>query len=169
MSQKPDPVVLELAPLPREQIGPFMLLGVEKSADAEQVEAHWAQRVIWARKKQIDVALEEINWAREVLRDPERRLQADLTSLNTDTADATVARLTQHYGAAGPTWKPLDVERRLQDYRPAAEVPDVQEVLPALPDVPREAPAVAPLLDQFVSQPLDPWALTLPEQDDVHE
>src|SRR5438132_12560277 len=103
MSKKQEPIMLDLAPLPREQLGPFMLLGVEKSADAEQVEAHWAQRVIWARKKQIDVALEEINWAREVLRDPERRLQADLTSLNADTADATVARLAQQYGAAGPT------------------------------------------------------------------
>ena len=29
----PEPVVLELAPLPREQVGPFLLLGLDKDAD----------------------------------------------------------------------------------------------------------------------------------------
>ena len=28
-----EPVVLDLAPLPREQIGPFLLLGLDKDAD----------------------------------------------------------------------------------------------------------------------------------------
>src|SRR5438132_13782945 len=50
-----EPVVLELAPLPREKSGPFLLLGVEKDADKELIEASWARRVIGARKNQISV------------------------------------------------------------------------------------------------------------------
>lgn len=41
MAEHSEPVVLELAPLPREQIGPFLLLGLEKDADREQIEASW--------------------------------------------------------------------------------------------------------------------------------
>jgi hypothetical protein len=166
MSEEHEPITLELAPLPREQIGPFLLLGLEKNADAEQIEAAWAQRLIWARKKQIDVALEEINWAREVLRDPERRLQADLLSLNLDTIDGTLARLAERYGAAGggPTWQPLDVEKPLADLTPPAEIPDAGDVRAAIaiPEPPCEMPAVGYLLDQLAREPLDPWALNLP-------
>ena len=53
MSDSQEPVLLELAPLPREKIGPFILLGLEKDASPEEIEAHWAQRVIWARKNHI--------------------------------------------------------------------------------------------------------------------
>ena len=55
MTKKPPPlpIVLELAPLPREQVGPFLLLGVDKTAAKEEIEANWAQRVIWARKGQV--------------------------------------------------------------------------------------------------------------------
>src|SRR5262249_59716309 len=100
MSQDDEPVMLELAPLPREQIGPFLLLGVDKDADSEQIEAHWAQRIIWARKKYIKVALGDINWAREVIRDDDRRVRADGTSLNPDTAARTLDRLAREYGAS---------------------------------------------------------------------
>ena len=44
MSSLPTtPIVLELAPLPREQVGPFLLLGVEKTADKEIVEAKFQE------------------------------------------------------------------------------------------------------------------------------
>ena len=33
-------IVLELAPIPREQVGPFLLLGLDKSADKDQIEAN---------------------------------------------------------------------------------------------------------------------------------
>ena len=39
MSDSQEPVLLELAPLPREKIGPFILLGLEKDATAEETEA----------------------------------------------------------------------------------------------------------------------------------
>ena len=87
------PVILELAPLPREQMGPFVVLGVDKDADREQIEAAWAQRVIAARKAQVKVPLEDINWAREVVNDPERRPRAEVTSINPDTGDGTLRRL----------------------------------------------------------------------------
>jgi len=164
-----EPVVLELAALPREQLGPFLLLGLDKNADAEAIEASWAQRVIWARKNQIRTPLGDINWAREVINDPDRRVRADLTSLNTDTAAGLLERLAEAYGAGprgGPAWKPLDVEKQLEDYALPVEVPDAQEVRQAIhvPEVPQETPAVAHLLLQFVQEPLDPWMLSLKEK-----
>ena len=75
MADEHEPVVLELAALPREQLGPFLLLGLDKNADAEAIEASWAQRVIWARKNQIRTPLGDINWAREVVNDPEQMIR----------------------------------------------------------------------------------------------
>jgi hypothetical protein len=167
MARIPPPVVLELAPLPREQVGPFLLLGLPKDADAKQIEANWAQRVIWARKNQIGVPLEDVNWAREILNDPDRRARADVASFNLDTLDDTLKRIARRYeapGTAAGTGRPQDVEKPLADYTPPVEVPDVDELrlAAALPDVPEEFPAVAALLDQLARQPLDPWALTIP-------
>src|SRR5262245_27196963 len=87
MNKKPaaGPIVLELAPMPREQVGPFLLLGLDKSADKDQIEANWAQRVIWARKNLIKVPLEDVNWAREFVNDAEKRIRADAASFNVDT------------------------------------------------------------------------------------
>jgi hypothetical protein len=170
MAKNAEPVVLELAPLPREQIGPFLLLGVDKDADREQIEASWARRVIWARKKQTRIALEDVNWAREVITDPERRVRADSASLNLDTADGLLRRWSQRFGV-GPVggeaavgWEPLDAEKALGDYAPAAEVPAAGEVRAgiAVPEVPADVPAVLRLLEGLVQAPLDPWALDLP-------
>src|SRR2546421_6423802 len=114
MAEDDDAIVLELAPPPRERVGPFLLLGVEKDATPEEIEARWAQRVIWARKGQIDVPLENINWAREILNDPEKRLQADVTSLNLDLTDRVLARLESAGGGASACgWRPLDREKSL--------------------------------------------------------
>jgi hypothetical protein len=171
MDRSPKPIVLELAPLPREQIGPFLLLGLDKAAGDEDVEAHWARRLIWARKNQLAVGLEDIHWARETLRDPDCRLQADLTSLNAGTIAGTLRRLEEQYPAdAGrePPWQPLDVEKQLADYTPPAEVPDAGQFLASMtvPEPPGDVPAVARLLEQFVREPIDPWALDLPSSDE---
>lgn len=166
MSESQEPVTLELAPLPREQLGPFLILGVDKDADAEQIEAHWAQRVIWARKKQTPIALPDINWAREVISDDGKRVRADVTSLNADTIDRCLRELARRYGVAergGAAWQPVDVEKPLAGYTPPAEVPDPQEVLGRIdvPNPPWEAPAVAEFLADFARQPLDPWNLDI--------
>jgi hypothetical protein len=167
MADPQEPIVLELAPLPREQIGPFLLLGVDKDAGSEEIEARWAQRVIWARKNQIRTALGDINWAREVITDPERRVRADLTSLNTDTSDGILHGLAEDYEApreGGVNWQVLDVEKPLQNYAPPTEIPDAAEVQKSivLPELPAEVPAVLQLLRNFVQEPLDPWSLTMP-------
>jgi hypothetical protein len=162
MTRNHEPVVLELAPLPREQIGPFLLLGLDKDAGKEQVDANWARRVIWARKQQMRIALEDINWAREVISDPERRVRADAASLNADTSDGVLRRLALRYAGNGaPAWKPLDEEKSLADYTPDVPVPDAAEVRAALalPEIPEEVPAAAGLLRQLVEPTLDPWAL----------
>jgi hypothetical protein len=166
MTQPPPPlpVVLELAPLPREQVGPFLLLGVEKDATPEQIEANWAQRVIWARKGVIKTPLEDINWAREVLRDPERRARADAASMNLDTTAGTLRQLGERFAGPRPvTCRLLDVEKNLSDFTPAIAVPDpdAERAAVTVPEVPLEVPGVRPMLEQFVNQPLDPWELPL--------
>jgi hypothetical protein len=167
MARIHTPIVLELAPLPREQVGPFLILGLSKDADAKQVEAHWAQRVIWARKNQIGVPLEDVNWAREILNDPDKRVRADVASFNLDTLDEPLKKLARRYEApagSAATGRPQDVEKVPDGGGPPAEVPDLDELrrAVALPDVPEDFPAVARLLDQLARQPLDPWALTFP-------
>ena len=190
---KKTAVVLELAPLPREQAGPFLLLGVDKLADKEQIEANWAQRVIWARKGQNKVPLEDINWAREQLNDLEKRIRADAASLNADTTALFLRRLKERYDgklspapgctpppspsplppAAGGEGRvrgpaPLDVEKPLAGYAPPTEIPDAGELRAAIvvPDIPQEFPAVQQLLDEFLAQPLDPWKLDIGKDPD---
>src|SRR5262245_55309554 len=101
MAKSPEPVVLDLAPLPREQMGPFLLLGLDKAADSKAITAHWADRVKWARRNLIKVALEDINWARDLLNDMERRIRADAGSLNIDTTDGLLGQLAQRFGLEG--------------------------------------------------------------------
>jgi hypothetical protein len=170
MAKSAEPVVLDLATLPREQIGPFVLLGLDKDADKVRIEAHWADRLKWARRTPplIKAPLEDINWARERLNDPEKRLQADAASLNIDVTEAVLQTLSLRFGVRGGTpgraWQPLDSEKALADYLPPAEVPDLNAVRAALtvPETPEELPAAAVLLERLAQLPLDPWALELP-------
>jgi hypothetical protein len=168
MGRDGEPVVLELATLPREQVGPFLLLGLDKTAGKVTVDAHWAERLKWARKGISKVPLEDINWAREMLGDLERRIRADAASLNVDTSDGIVGRLAERYGAQEGrtvrTWQALDCEKALADYLPPADMPDLDAVRAALsvPDIPEAVPAASLLLERFAQQPLDPWAIDLP-------
>ena len=120
--------------------------------------------VIWARKEQIKVALEDINWAREVLNDKDKRVRADAASLNLDTTDGVLRDLAQRYGGDAPgalRCQPLDVEKDLSGYVPAVEIPDLDAVRRAIvvPDVPEQVPAARAVLDAFLREPLDPWNL----------
>ena len=110
------PVVLELASLPREQIGPFLLLGLPKEANKDLIEQHWADRVKWALQNRIKLSREDINWAHEMLKDLTSRVRADASSLNTDTCDGILARLARRYGSSqGRMWQPLDSEKPLAE------------------------------------------------------
>jgi hypothetical protein len=164
MAKGAGPVVLDLAALPREQVGPFIMLGLDKSADKDDIEKHWADRVKWARKSIIKTPLEDINWARDVLSDRDRRLRADAASLNADVLEGIISKLCVRYGL-GPNgtqarlWQPFDVEKPLADYTPPAEIPDREAVKAGImvPDVPQELPAVATLLERLAQTALDPW------------
>ncbi len=168
MAKSPEPVVLELASLPREQMGAFLILGLDKSSERGAVEQHWADRLKWARRQLIKVPLEDINWAREELSDVGRRIKADAGSLNVDTSDAVLAGLSERFGLtsgqATRMWQPLDNEKPLADFSPPAEVPDRDAVRGAiaLPPIPEEMPAVNVLLRRWAEQPIDPWAVELP-------
>jgi hypothetical protein len=149
-------------------MGPFLLLGVDKSASHKDIEEHWADRIKWARRSIIKVALEDINWARDVLNDEERRVKADASSLNADTTDGILKELATRYGLEGGQatrmWQPLDSEKALADYSPAVEVPDMLLVREAIhvPEIPEEMPAARMLLEQLTtSGPLDPWGIEL--------
>src|SRR5579884_1522388 len=158
----PLPVVLQLAPLPRTQIGPFLLLGVDKDAPREVIEAHWAERVKWARRGLIKTPLEDINWAREMLSSTEQRLRCDAVSLNVDTTAGTLKKLQQRFEGGAqerPGARPLDAEKWLADYTPPTPVPSLAEVRAAIhpPQPPRDVPAVRVVLENFVQGQLDPW------------
>src|SRR5438132_10472008 len=162
MSNQAEPVVLDLAPLPRDKIGPFLILGLEKDATKEQIEASWARRLIWSRKNQVCVSLEDINWAKETIIDADKRPKADAASLNLDLIDGTVRRITKKYGSQGtarPTWQPVDIEEPPETGAPESDLPDWQKLRDAvaLPEIPQDVPALQTLLTQLVEQPLNPW------------
>jgi hypothetical protein len=162
----PVPVMLQLAPLPRTQIGPFLILGVDKDADRETVEANWAQRLIWARKGQTRSSLEDVNWAREIVGSTEQRIRADAISLNLDTTDGTLRKLRERFQGKRPSEvgaRPLDVEKWLGDYVPLAPVPSVAELRANVhvPELPPEVPAVRVLLESFAATVVDPWQVDL--------
>src|SRR3954453_283806 len=98
MAKSSEPVVLDLASVSREQMGPFLMLGLDKTADKTSIEKHWADRVRWAGGGQVKVGLEDVNWAREVLGDVEKRIKADASSINADTTDVLLAQLSQGFG-----------------------------------------------------------------------
>jgi hypothetical protein len=158
--------MLQLAPLPRTQIGPFLLLGVDKDADRDTIEANWAQRLIWARKVQTRSSLEDINWAREVVNNPEQRLRADAVALNLDTTEGTLRKLRERFQGKRPSEvgaRPLDLEKWVGDYTPPVPVPTVEELRQNVhvPELPREVPAVRVLLEDFARAAVDPWQIDL--------
>lgn len=171
MARNAEPVVLDLATLPRDQMGPFLILGLDKAADKDEMESHWADRVKWARKGLLKVPLEDVNWARDALRDIEKRVSYDAGSLNADTNEGYLAQLARRYGLRGGQatrmWQPLDVEKPLADYAPPADVPSPESVRASLsvPAIPEDYPAVPSLLESLVQQTPGPWALELPPQD----
>ena len=161
------PIVLQLAPLPRTQIGPFLILGVDKDASRETIEAAWAEKVKQARRGQIKTLLEDINWAREMLMSKEARVRCDAVALNIDTTDGALKKLKERYQGKQQQveirCKPIDTEKWLADYSPPTSMPPVEEIraLVQLPEIPHEVPAVRVMLESFVKEPIDPWQVQL--------
>jgi hypothetical protein len=165
MSDQPTttaPIVLDVAALPREQIGPFLILGVDKDAANVEIEAHWAQRLIWARSKEIRTPLEDVNWAKEVLLERDRRVAADVVSLNPDTTAGELRQILAKHGPLEPevpTWRPQEPPLPELPEAPPNLIPELDAVRAGLkvPDVPLELPAVTRIIDEFRSAKLDPW------------
>ena len=160
------PIVLQLAPLPRTQIGPFLILGVDKDASRETIEAAWAEKLKQARRGQIKTPLEDINWAREMLMNKEARIRCDAVALNVDTTDGTLKKLRERYQGKQQLEiraKPIDTEKWLADYAPPTAAPPVDEIraIIQLPPIPRDVPAVRVMLENFVKEPIDPWQVQL--------
>lgn len=160
------PIVLQLAPLPRTQIGPFLILGVDKDATRETIEAAWAEKIKQARRGQIKTPLEDINWAREMLTNKEARLRCDAVALNIDTTEGTLKKLRERYQGKQQVeirCQPIDTEKWLADYVPPTPTPTVDEIRAnvQLPAIPREVPAVRVMLENFVKEPIDPWQVQL--------
>lgn len=160
------PIVLQLAPLPRTQVGPFLILGVDKDATRETIEAAWAEKIKQARRGQIKTPLEDINWAREMLTSKESRIRCDAVALNVDTTEGTLKKLRERYQGKQQVeirCKPIDTEKWLADYAPPTAAPPVDEIraLVQLPEIPRDVPAVRVMLESFVKEPIDPWQVQL--------
>jgi hypothetical protein len=163
----PVPVVLQLAPLPRTQVGPFLILGVDKNADKETIESAWAEKIKQARRGQIKTPLEDINWAREMLSAKESRIRADAIALNIETTDSTLRKLRERYQGKQQQveirCKPIDTEKWLADYTPQTPVPTVEEIreMVQTPAIPRDVPAVRAMLESLAREPLDPWQVQI--------
>lgn len=165
---QPEPVELELAPLPREQLGPFLILGIDKDADAEQIDAAWAERIKGARRGLHRLSLEDINWARETVLDPARRVRATVTSLNLDTVDGALRQLMARYGL---DWQPRTLPLPLDD-DPPADLPNAAEIVQAVtvPEVALELPILPQLIDGWRPASLDPWTFDIGmEPEERHE
>ena len=159
-----QPVVLDLAALPREQIGPFLLLGVDKDASPDEIEAHWAQRLIWAKAGQIRNALEDVNWAKEMLLDRDRRVLADVVSMNPDTLAGELRQMLATHGPLEPEvpeWTPVEAPIPAAPALAPGFLPEVQSIRASLapPKIPLELAAIDRMLEKVVAAPLDPWEI----------
>lgn len=149
------PMTLELAPLPRTQTGPFLILGVDKDASRDAIESGWAQRLIWARKGLIAAPLEDINWARETLGDSAKRHLYDASTLNPDTTAGVLRMLLNKT----PISTPLEDEKDLSGFSLPGEIPDAAELRASItaPELPGDLPAARALLEGATRAKIDPW------------
>lgn len=158
-----DPILLELAQLPREKLGPFFVLGLSKDATKKDIDRHWADRLKWARKNIVNVPLEDINWARETLSDPQQRIEADVASLSSDLMEGLIETVAKKYHLATadiePTWEPIDDEKDLREFEPEQEIPSIESVSEkiVLPDIPEDLPSMQLFLEPLEAKELDPW------------
>ena len=153
--------------MPRTQIGPFLILGVDKDATREVIEAAWAEKVKQARRGQVKTPLEDINWAREMLTNKESRIRCDAVALNIDTTDGTLTKLQRTLSGQTASRDPLQADRHremaggIRRRRPRRRPLTKFGSRCRLPEIPRDVPAVRVMLENFVKEPIDPWQVEL--------
>jgi hypothetical protein len=147
----------------RELAGPYLVLGVDKDVDSDEIEAHYQSQCRAVERGECSWSIDDLEWAKQVLCDPEQRLAADRDSLNPDLASGEVQRLARLYRLDGspPGWEPMDPEPPI-DFS-ALYVIDSNALASTVPtpDIPRELPAVKAWLDHFSAAATDPWSMEL--------
>ena len=175
MAKSLDPVVLELATLSREQIGPFMLLGLDKSADKEQIDKHWADRVKLGAQAAHQGPAAKTSTGRTRSSRTSTGASAPTRPASTPTRrTASSRKLCDRYGVGNGSpgrgcGSRLTTRSRWPTICPRRRCPTAD-------DGPRrhhwssrrcreELPAVAVLLERLAQLPLDPWAFELRSND----
>jgi hypothetical protein len=145
-------------------MGPFLILGLDKDASPEEVDKAWRERLQWVEQGWSNVSCDDLNWAHDVLLDPERRVAADAASLNPDTLAQPCRHLLTTSESADweqPSWPILDdAWPELPPFPPDLPENRASEVGAApIPEIPREVPALTRLIKQWLDRPIDPWIL----------
>lgn len=147
-------------PEPRELAGPFLILGIDKDADAATIETRWQSQRDAIERGECQWSIDDLDWAKETLLDTKQRLNADVESLNCDLASGEVQRLLRQYHLNGSPagWEPIDPEppMELPEIDPTALTNDVSS-----PQIPVELPAINAWLTQFAAAVTDPWTMEL--------
>jgi len=147
----------------RDRAGPFVVLGVDKDADATTLETHFERQRQAIQEGEALWTLEDLEWAHNELQDPKRRLTADINSLDVDLAFGEIHRLARLYCLSDdlPGWEPLDPEPTPEIL--ATDSINIEQLVADTPqpDVPLEIPAINRWLDQFAQQVADPWTIEL--------
>ncbi len=99
-----------------------------------------------------------------MLLDRERRVSADVVSLNPDTSTGELRQILAKHGPLEPevpSWSPYEAALPELPEPPSNLMPDCDELRAglAVPEVPLELPAIDRILEQARSSPLDPWNL----------
>lgn len=143
-------------------VGPYIILGIDKDADPATLPEVCARRVEAARAGELTWTEEQIVAALEVLHAPEERLESDVESFNTDIASGEVRRLARLYrvDGGGPAWEPMDPEPPTELTELTFDAAGLAAEAPA-PDVPLELPSVETWLTQYAAGASNPWTSEL--------
>jgi hypothetical protein len=147
----------------REMAGPFLILGVDKDVDDAKIESQYELQRAAVERGECHWSIDDLEWAKRILNDPYRRLEADLDNLNSDLASGEVHRLQRLYHLDGspPGWEAIDPE-------PPIDLPNNDAIDPLTltkdiptPEIPFELPAINAWLEQFAAAITDPWTMEL--------
>jgi hypothetical protein len=163
MATSPDPVVLDLAPLPKEKMGPFIILGVAKEATPKEIESAFQERLLGIQAGDFPLGEEDIHWAKERLSDPEDRLNADVVSMNAEILNSPIRRMNK--SDSENSWSSRDATTRFN----VTIEEDLQLAIDAItkdlvvPDLEFDVSKLGRLIKESENPSWDPWNPETPE------